>query len=240
MSILDKFCPAEIDSDLENGYASLRDGDYAGALELFGRSPSPEADYCIAFMNLHGVGIEKNPEAGVDMLEKCVESGFLPAISDLAQCYGYGIGRDVDDSKAFELFSKASESGDPYGMLMLSFMYHTGEGTKKDRAKSELWCSRCESFREAEEFEDGGFDYLDTADYIRARILLMRSAAAGSPISAKALEIMFREGIGVSKDFEEAQDWADTAADCGWNELTSEDLGDYAEWFSSHIDLPGN
>ena len=110
------------DPVLKSAYDAYSEGSYMSSLSIFEESGTPEAKYCLAFQILNGQGVQRDPKKAFALFAESMEGGFLPAVSEVAQCYGYGIGVKTDDPKAFELFSRAAESGDPYGMSMLSMM----------------------------------------------------------------------------------------------------------------------
>ena len=237
MEFIDSITSADENVDLRSAYGDFSEGAYKASFSAFSDLDSPEAEYCLAFHYLNGRGTQRDVGKALSLLVSSMERGYLPAIAEVAQCYGYGIGTETDDSKAFGLFSKAAEAGDPYGMAMLSMMYLNGDGVKKDSRKAEEWSERCEEAGDIERIETEGMDHLMNGNVILARMYLMRSAVMGSPISAKALACMYEHGEGVCRDPEEAADWEDTADCNGWDEVTRTDLLDYEEWFSKYIEL---
>ncbi len=237
MSFFDGVTSQDTDSGLRGAYSELSEGAYKASFSSFAETGGPEAEYCLAFHHLNGKGTKRDPKEAFRLLKLSMDHGYLPAIADLAQCYGYGIGTRMDDAEAFRLFTKAAEAGDPYGMAMLSMMYVNGDGVKKDPKKAEEWSRLCEEAGDMESVEETGMDYLLGGNHILARLYLMRSAVMGSPISAKALACMYAHGVGVSRDEEEASDWEDTAECNGWDEVTRTDLLDYEEWFGKYVEL---
>ena len=237
MEFMDSITGMNMDSDLATAYGDFSEGAYKASFSSFSDIDSPEAEYCLAFHYLNGRGTARDAGKAFSLLVSAMEHGYLPAIAEVAQCYGYGIGTDTDDTKAFELFSKAAEAGDPYGMAMLSMMYLNGDGVKKDSKKAEEWAERCEDAGDIERIETEGMDHLMNGNVILARLYLMRSAVMGSPISAKALECIYANGEGVCRDGDEASDWEDTADCNGWDEVTRADLLEYEGWFSKYIEL---
>lgn len=222
---------------LKNAYTAFSEGSYVSSASEFGDSELPEAVYCLAFHHLNGRGVKKDSAKALALFTGAMEKGYLPAISEVAQCYGYGIGTETDDGKAFELFSKAADEGDPYGMAMLSMMYRNGDGVKRSNKLADEWSERCDQSGDADEIEDLGLEYLVNGNVILGRLYLMRSAVMGAPVSAKALEIIYTFGVGVKEDEYEASDWADTADANGWEDVTREDLKGYDDWFAKYIDL---
>ena len=225
------------DPVLKSAYDAYSEGSYMSSLSIFEESGTPEAKYCMAFQILNGQGVQRDPKKAFALFAESMEGGFMPAVSEVAQCYGYGIGVKTDDPKAFELFSRAAESGDPYGMSMLSMMYRNGDGVKRSNKLADEWSGRCDSSGDPGELEDIGLEFLEKGNVILGRMFLMRSAVMGAPVSAKALAFVYGFGVGVRADEDEASDWEDTADANGWDDVTREDLEGHEEWFSRFIDL---
>lgn len=237
MGFFDSLTSADTNSDLRGAYSEFSEESYKASFSSFGEISGAEAEYCLAFHYLNGRGTSRDPKKAFGLFVKSMEGGYLPAISEVGQCYGYGIGTKMDDEKAFECFTRASEAGDPYGMSMVSVMFENGDGVKRDPRKAKEWSERCEEAGDLERIEAQGIYYLNDGNLILARIWLMRSAVMGSPISAKILECMYRHGVGVAADDDEASDWEDTA-DCeGWDEVARTDILDCEEWLSRYIEV---
>ena len=225
------------DPVLKNAYDAYSEGSYMSSFSIFEEAGTPEAKYCMAFQILNGQGVQRNPKKAFSLFKESMDGSFLPAISEVAQCYGYGIGVKTDDSKAFELFSKAAELGDPYGMSMLSMMYRNGDGVRRNNKLADEWSEHCDSSGDPGELEDAGMEFLENGHVILGRMFLMRSAVMGAPVSAKALACIYGFGAGVHADDDEASDWEDTADANGWDDVTREDLEGHEKWFSRFIDL---
>ncbi|MCQ2084916.1 MAG: sel1 repeat family protein [archaeon] len=237
MAFLDSITGKDGNTELGQAYGTYSEGGFVASLDAFSSIDLPEAEYCAAFHYLNGKGVKKDVKKAFSMFVSSMEHGYVPALSEVAQCYGYGIGVKVDDGKAFELFSKAAEEGDPYGMSMISMMYGNGDGVKRDKKKAQEWADRCEEAGDIDTIEEIGMNHLVSGNHILARMYLMRSAVMGSPISAKALACMYSFGEGVAQDDDEASDWEDTADTNGWDEVTLEDLDGCEDWFGKFIDL---
>ncbi|CAB4413984.1 unnamed protein product [Rhizophagus irregularis] len=64
-----------------------------------------------------------------ELSQKAADLGNSAGICNLAYCYMYGIGTDIDKKKAFELFQKAAELGNASGISDLGYCYFNGIGT---------------------------------------------------------------------------------------------------------------
>lgn len=237
MAFFDSITAPCDDRALKEAYDSFSEGSYKNSFASFSEIPGPEAQYCLAFHYLNGNGVKRDVKKAFELFRESMDSGYVPAISEVAQCYGYGIGVRCDDAKAFELFSRAAEESDPYGMAMVSLMYANGDGVKRNAKLADEWNERCEEAGDLDEIEEIGLRYLTSGNTILGRMLLMRSAVMGSPVSAKALYCIYSFGKGVHEDDDEASDWEDTADCNGWDEVSLDDLRGHEKWFSQFIDV---
>ena len=232
------FTSVDSDAELRSAYEILASEDSARAFQRFSEmsgAGSEEARFVLAFMHMNGKGVVRDSKKAVSLLRTSSDAGFIPAVSELAQCYAYGVGVKTDDEVAFKLFSVAAEAGDPYAMGMLSLMYYNGDGVRRDHRMAEEWSQRCEDATNIDDVEERGLSALEAGNGALARLFLLRSAMMGSPVSAKALHLMYSLGLGVHADADEASDWASTAEDTGWDEVSSEDLGQHFEWFARYL-----
>jgi len=223
--------------ELSAAYSAYSEGAYVPAKGMFESVPGGEALYCLGFMYLNGQGVVRDARKALELFSKAAAEGYVPAVSEEAQCYAYGVGTKTDDSRAAELFTEASEAGDPYALGMLSLMYHNGDGVRRDHRKADELLERCQDAMDIGELEDAAFGYILGGNHILGRMLSMRAAMMGSPVSAKVLALIYSFGEGVRQDDEEASDWDSTADDYGWDEVEPEDLGDMLPWFSRFIDF---
>ncbi len=233
--LLSCFTGMEESKELSAAYGTFSEGAYVPAVGMFEAISGGEALYCLGFMYLNGLGVIRDARKALSLFEKSAAEGYLPAVSESAQCYAYGIGTKTDDARAAELFTKASEEGDPYAMGMLSLMYHNGDGVRRDHKKADQLLESCENAMVLDELEDEAYSLILEGNAILGRMLLMRAALMGSPVAAKALSLMYSHGEGVRADEEESSDWEATADDNGWEDADPEDLGDMLSWFSRYI-----
>lgn len=236
MDFFDSVTSSATDPRLDEAYRHYSSGNYKSAFALFSELEVPEALYCLGFLYLNGRGVRRDTKKALECFTGSMGGEYLPAVSECAQCYGYGIGTEMDDGKAFSLFSRAADAGDPYGMAMVSMMYHEGDSVGKNEALAEEWMDRCERSGDMKRIEDLGLRYFEQGNFILGRIHLMRSAVMGAPVSAKALECIYSSGAGVFRDEDEAEDWFETADTNGWESITSADLGLHREWFLQYMD----
>lgn len=77
-------------------------------------------------------------------LEQVARINNVTAQYYIAQCYEYGIGVEIDNSKAFFMYRKAAERGFAPAMCDLARYYKDGIVVTKDNAKADEWLKRYE------------------------------------------------------------------------------------------------
>src|SRR5207237_480369 len=76
------------------------------------------------------------------LFEQSAEGEYLDGINMLGYCYEYGIGTNINNQKAFELYrkafelyQKAADLGDSNAQYNLAFIYKDGKGVDKNDKK---------------------------------------------------------------------------------------------------------
>ena len=75
-------------------------------------------------------------------LAKGAERGDLVAMHELAYHYAYGVGTEVDQDKAIELYKQAAALGFASSQNNLGWAYYTGHGTKQSLTDAIFWLTR--------------------------------------------------------------------------------------------------
>lgn len=83
-----------------------------------------------------GIGIEQDYDKAFYWYTKSANKGFLPAITNLANCYYRGIGTKIDYEKAVRLLQTAFDSGYIPSYSGLAMCYMNGNGVKMNKAKA--------------------------------------------------------------------------------------------------------
>lgn len=132
------------------------------------------------------------------------EAGDSDAQYNVAFQYHVGINVEKNYTKAAEWYAKAAEKGHDYAMLNLADLYLNGYGVKKDRAKAlelflgsgnpEVQCGVARFFFRQKKYED-------------AFVLAEKSAKQGYIPVISLLARMYKDGIGVGKNINEAIKW---------------------------------
>lgn len=100
----------------------------------------PEGFYKLAALYITGVGVQKNESWGVQLLNRAVNLNHMGAANDLGVIYLEGMyGQHKDQAKAFDMFTKAAELGNPEAMKNLGVLYRDGIGKPADPAQELKW-----------------------------------------------------------------------------------------------------
>lgn len=134
--------------------------------------------------------LPKNPEMALKLYMDAGNNGYWIATRHAAEMFYNGTEIPRDMCKAFELYCKASDAGDPESCLMVAKMYETGVGTEKN---------------------------IDEAVRLYA-LLAINYTKPGKNFCNEAayrLGSIFENGLGVQIDMEDALYWYSRAADKG-------------------------
>jgi TPR repeat protein len=85
---------------------------------------------------LHSVGVDRDPDQGLDWWRKAADRGDPEAMYMLAVTYRDGTLATKDAAAAHQWAEKAANGGHPGGMWLLAYAYQHGEGMPKDDQKS--------------------------------------------------------------------------------------------------------
>jgi hypothetical protein len=78
------------------------------------------------------LGMDINAEAGIALVEAAAQTGFIPAIIDLAMIYDTGNGVEQDRTKALGYLQTAAQMGDPVALNATGERLLMGVGTESD------------------------------------------------------------------------------------------------------------
>ena len=82
---------------------------------------------------------EQDSTKAIDLFEKTIEQGYLPAQFQMAQMYYYGKGVFQDFEKAFDWYKKLAEQGHTEAQYTLANLHHVGVGTTKNQKEALKW-----------------------------------------------------------------------------------------------------
>ena len=158
---------------------------------------------------------EQGDTRAVEWYRKSAEQGNVTAQYNLGYMYHDGRGVSRDHAKAVEWYRKSAEQGNADAQYALGYMYENGRGVSQDHAKAVEW------YQKAAEQDHGGAQcqlggmYLYRKDYTKAVNWLLRVAMRGNPDAQLQLGIMFKKGLGVYPNFDEAERWFRESANQG-------------------------
>lgn len=121
--------------------------------------------YALGFFE--GNGIAKDRKKAQELVapiirrvEQKANENIAEYIVILADMYSFGLGKEQDFNKAFELYSKAAELGNPEAMCDLGYMYLVGQGVGMDKEKSSCWYKKSADLGYVHSMRDIGQNYL--------------------------------------------------------------------------------
>ncbi len=126
-------------------------------------------------------GVQKDEQAGFDLIRKSAELEYGPAMVSLSRSYCLAKGTPQDPRTAFEWATKASSFANPEAWGILGSYYEEGFGTDRDISKALSWFEK----------SAGGGDPLGTYSYAimlqSGKAVTKDTAAAFSYFKAAAL-----------------------------------------------------
>lgn len=124
--------------DWESAYSLVKNGETQGD----GNAMAILADFYI-----NGVGVFKNVEVGLELLEKAISNGCAEAAYNLGNLYCNGEKIQNDDRKGVFYLNKAAEMGDCQAMGQMAKIYLNGYyGVPEDYSKAFEWGMKAAKF----------------------------------------------------------------------------------------------
>lgn len=177
--------------------------------------------------------------------ETAARKGDRDAVYMLATRYGEGKFVDTSPEKAFELYAKGADMGNPGCMENLAVLYEFGEGTKQDIKTAIYWYRRTLEYEPDNDFcmwrlaccLTNIFNYTSYApspkDIEEAYELTCKAIDLGNTEAYFILAWFYEEGNIVPRDYDMAQKYMKLGADNGC-ELAIENLGRYKRDIFGH------
>ncbi|HEC19813.1 MAG TPA: sel1 repeat family protein [Gammaproteobacteria bacterium] len=127
---------------------------------------------------------------------------------------------EKDFSKAFTIFSRLAEAGNPEAQYNLAMLYRTGKGVAKDPVASLRWFRRAAEQGVADAQYYMGYFYDNgegvTQDPKKAFAWYRKAAEQGHGLAQINLGVLYATGMGVRRDIEQAYLWFHVAAAQGY------------------------
>ena len=181
----------ELGERYEEGRGVVRD--YEAAVTWYGRAAEQGdvgAQGNLGAMYSNGTGVPRDDEVALTWFRRAAEQGGARGQNGLGALYREGLVVPQDDEEAVRWFRLAAEQGYARGLSNLGWMYSNGRGVRRDEEEAGRW------FRLAAE--------------------RFRRAAERGDLSAQfSVGNMYRDGFGVSQNYEAAVAWFRRVAEQG-------------------------
>ena len=159
--------------EIDKGYESYNDGDYATALQEW--KPLAEQGYAFAQYNLgilyeYGNGVPKDYAEAVKWYRLSAEQGYAISQYSLGLMYSNGYGVLKDKAEAVKWWRLSAEQGYVYAQGMLGIMYELGEGVLKDDITAHMWYNIASGngHKSAGDWRDGRAGFMSASDIKKA------------------------------------------------------------------------
>ena len=179
-----------------------------------------DASYNLALCYLAGVGVGRDSEVGLRMLEELAGENYLRAVNELAGIYYNGNGVKKDLKKAVEYYKHSAESGSARALYNLAMMYHDGVYFQQDSSRSREFLEKVLSTDDSGAaalaaynlgfFAERGIgqpqDFVKAVEYYSKAISynLEKDADEGRERAQLRLAKFYLLGIGVEKNYDRA------------------------------------
>ncbi|WPE16668.1 tetratricopeptide repeat protein [Candidatus Thioglobus autotrophicus] len=111
-------------------------------LEKSAKSGDARAQFSLANMYHHGIGIKTDEKLAFYWYSQVAEQGYASAQFNIANGYYHGIGTAQDLTQAQIWYEKAAEQDFVAAQYNLAVMYRRGEGSKVDNQQAFRWYER--------------------------------------------------------------------------------------------------
>lgn len=200
----------------KQGIESYNAKDYTSALPFFSHAAygfdNKKAMKMLGTMYLHGQGADVDVQQAIIWYKR---AGDAEALYKLGQIYCEGaVGIDKDAREAIQYFTKAAEEGNTDAEFAIGNMYRQGNGVAIDDQKAFHWLFKAANNGHADaQYQVGLYYESGTMEDKDMAILCFRDAAQGGNEAAQLkLGICYKEGNGVTQDYEESLYWLNQAA----------------------------
>ena len=129
-------------SDLEDGSAALRKGDFATALKLWqplAERGNAAAQFNLGMMYKYSEGVAQDYKTAVKWFALAAEQGYVDAQCSLGLMYEDGKGVAQDYKTAVKWYILAAQQGNVAAQATLGWKFYQGEGVAQDYIKAYMW-----------------------------------------------------------------------------------------------------
>lgn len=159
-----------------------------------------------------GDGVEKDIDAGVEMLERAGDLGVARAWRELGRMFYNGEPYlPKDDCRSYEYTVRAADAGDDEAIHDLILKYYDGVGCPQDKARAYELAKEAVASGCAAALGPLGHIEWQNGNYAKARECYLRGAEKGYGDAAMALAWMYWQGDQVEPDLALARKYAEVA-----------------------------
>lgn len=114
-----------------------------GGLQAQARDGIISAQAELGFRLINGInGVERDIEAGIEMLQLAAAQGSMRANYNLGVIYSNGMGVEEDLTKAAHLFRQAADKGHDQAQYALGVLYQNGRGVDQNFGQAVHWLTK--------------------------------------------------------------------------------------------------
>ncbi len=178
-----------------------------------------QAQLLLGGMHEHGMGVALNFTRSAYWWQRALDNGHVNIAKGLGAMYFSGRGVPLDYERAMELMLIAAENGHPHAIKYVALGYKRGLGLPQDDAKAEEWAQKAallegpaadvvflESYQSKETEVRGDAEIF--AEF-------KNQAEKGNSRAFFYVSVAYTAGVGVARDYVEAEKWARKSVDMG-------------------------
>ncbi len=164
----------------------------------------PAAIENLAYLNR----IEEKYEEAFIEYEKCMKINRYSCYRGMADMYRFGLYKDKDTIKAFDLYTTAANNKDLESQYLLGNFYLNGIMVqKRDEVKAIGWYTKAAERGHLNAQNELGSIYYNKKNYAEAKKWYRKAADNGNNFAMYNLGLIYYGGLVENKDFEEAKKW---------------------------------
>lgn len=172
-----------------------------------------------------GISVDRDLSKAIVWYERAIENGSTEGMAQLGRCYLNGIGVEKNARLGLEWYSKAAEANNLSAMFFLGKELLLGNEVRKNTNEGLNWLKRAADFGEQSALLALGIAYSDgtvRTDSELANSYFKEAAEKGEVEAMYRFANNLQDGIGITKNEEEAFEWYEKAAENGHLAATNE------------------
>ncbi len=174
---------------------------------------------------------------GEEWLLKAGELGWLEGYVSLGEFYLHGMGIEIDESMAFELFFMAAKGKYSSGFLFTGYCYYHGKGVEKNILEARRFYEEASKMGEKDAIYNLGLTYYEEKAYLTALGWFLRKELSGYPPALVRVGEIYLEGLGVEQNREKGFSFFSSAAKMGYGNGYSWLGYCYENGFGTELDI---